>query len=104
MWCSLTIAGFQVREIVLTGRGAFDRRHIAMVTPTIIRTQATTTHVMEESRCKTAATTNATTGMSTRLRDAICEEIRLSARYQATNANPVATIKLSAIGQASIGN
>lgn len=67
MWCSLTIAGFQVRKIVLTGSGIFDRRHIATVTPTIIRTQATTTHVIEESRCNTAAATSATTGMSTRL-------------------------------------
>ena len=30
--------------------------------------------------------------------------MRLSTRYQTTNANPVATIKLNAIGQASIGN
>jgi hypothetical protein len=51
---------------VLTGIGAFDRQ-IAMVTPTLIRIQATTTHVREVSRCKTAAAISATTGMSTRL-------------------------------------
>jgi hypothetical protein len=51
---------------VLTGIGALDRQ-IATVTPTIIRTQATTTHVVEVSRCKTAAAISATTGISTRL-------------------------------------
>ena len=30
--------------------------------------------------------------------------MRLIARYQATNANPVATIRLNAIGHARIGN
>ena len=66
MGFSVPIAG-RVREIVLTGSGAFDRRQISMVTPTIMRTQATTTHAMGVSRCKTAAATSATTGMSTRL-------------------------------------
>jgi hypothetical protein len=31
-------------------------------------------------------------------------EIELSARYQATNANPVATMQLNAMGQARTGN
>ena len=92
-----------MRETGLTGIGALDRQ-IATVTPTLIRTQATTTHVVDVSRCKTAAAISATTGMSTKLRDAMCEEMRLSAPYQATKANPVATIKLNATGQASIGN
>jgi hypothetical protein len=38
-----------------------------MVTPTLIRIQATRMHVREASRCKTAAAISATTGMSTRL-------------------------------------
>jgi hypothetical protein len=66
MWCSLPIAGIRAGETVLTEIGAFDRQ-IAMVTQTLIRTQATTTHVVEVSRCKTAAAISATTGMSTRL-------------------------------------
>ena len=40
----------------------------------------------------------------TRIWDAISGEMRLSARYQARNANPVATIRLNATGHASIGN
>ena len=66
MWCSLPIAGFGARETVLTGIGALDRQ-IAMVTPTLIRTQATATPAMEVCRCNTAAAISATTGMSTKL-------------------------------------